>query len=1017
MKRFYLTAAWMSGLLAAVSVSASEGNLISSPVVARPAAAVQVKWPRHEFCGRDYWIMLPYQWSEMKGVSQERFVRDAGWTEIGTPWKRTPIPRRTGISEIEIFQDGKNHTADAKMVFSSPEPDTLFYQPEFCHDGNRKTFGWIIGSTKDFRDSHKGVPFEIELTLSSDRPVEKIVIRTRQQNLGIKELSAWSNGKELESSCIRKIDSYTLDLLRPVPGGKLRLKGMTCQVVYQAGDLSPALQKITEGKPFTHTFKFRGKQADLSLDNIDRESVLRFRAKYPNFIPETVGEVSANFYQHRMNPKRFREALEKDGSIVSTYDRNRYEAEMTLRKNWARYLKVFGPLNMLEGGLSTMPYYYEWGTNLCVAEAMNENPIFSNRNLMLFNRSGARQYSRPWGFYQTTYGEATYASSRFTEAQALKLAKKQPWHPGEDFGVSPSYHQRIILLAYYQGVNLQKFETPIYGFARQNPDRTWSLTGNGKRLKDAYDWIVRPEGARGEFYAPVLLLNDYYYGNWEWKRGKQWNVWYMYPYEDGDYLLKHILDTIDPPVGDFKLMKERSNGMRNSRFGDIYDSFFANAPSGAVTEAELGKYPVVMLLGDIRPVTGLSENLKNYVRAGGTLIINSAQMALIDESFAGVRLSRNFRLSNQMKIMEAAPDGAEVLLQDSCGLPLVTRFRNGRGNVILTTPYHLLDQKNPRKPLPLIAALLRKIQSEVLPVGVDGDIHFCFNKMGGKDWKLILFNHKGTFKPTMGTKEEFFPEYAQEVKLTLPDGASARELRLNLPVRTDGNQAVLTVPPGETAVVELRNVNFMDEPISAEPIRRQPSRSSVSESRNPAQFFYSEAGEGAETSDTKKEGNALFYNGKTAVAWYIIPVKYSMTEGGYSCFAKPAGVRGRQVAITNRYTQAGIFNGRWYAFAYDGSRQHHILGPKAEAGKWTHLAVTWKDRMLHFYVNGKEIIPPDGPVMLNGSVSGVDGGRAGIYLGSHYYRRQNLFRGLIRAARFFGVAPDGAQFEREASAK
>ena len=176
------------------------------------------------------------------------------------------------------------------------------------------------------------------------------------------------------------------------------------------------------------------------------------------------------------------------------------------------------------------------------------------------------------------------------------------------------------------------------------------MTRSGELVRDFYDFISRPEGKRGEFYAPVLLLNDYYHGNWEWKRKPRWNVWYLYPYEESDYMLKSVIDIIDPPTGSFAKMKEYSNGMRNSKYADICDTFFANAPTGVITQAELGKYPVVFLMGAIRNTPGLSEALQEYVRKGGTLIINAAQMALLPENFAGVKLSRTRINSGRMQI-------------------------------------------------------------------------------------------------------------------------------------------------------------------------------------------------------------------------------------------------------------------------------------------------------------------------------------------------------------------------------
>lgn len=1014
--RFLKDAGITAGIMLLATVL--PGGEIKSSLVASPGAAVPVKWPKHFIMGKDYWMMLNKDFTSMKGVSHEKFIRESGYTHIGTPWLPTPPQRCLSLREIEIVQGGKNVARSTKIRFTSPERGVKFFNTENINDGKLQTAGWIIGPVNNFRTCRKAVPFEMELELPSNLPVEKVVLRTSSSTLPLKHLAAFVNDRELDALNEKRPDSFSLTFTKAPRSRKLRLSALIQQVIYKVGDLQPVLKKLVKDKPFTHHhFKFRETYTELAPDNIDRRSLQQFRQKYPNFIPETAGEVSANFYQHRYNPARFRDNLERQGYIVSTYDRNRYEAEATLRKNWQHYIDLFGDLNMLEGGLPSCQYYYEWGVKLCFAEAMNESAHFSNRNLMMFTRSGARQYSRPWGFYQTSYGQGTYADSRYPEKVALEKAEKRPWHPGEDFGISPSYNQRILFLAYYFGANFQEFETDKYGFAKEHKDRTWSLTGSGKLVRDFYNWISSPEAKRGEFYAPVLLLNDYYHGNWEWKRRPQWNVWYLYPYEQSDYMLKSVIDIIDPPTGSWARMKELSNGLRNSKYADIYDTFFANAPTGVITQAELGKYPVVFLMGAIRNTPGLSEALQEYVRKGGTLVINAAQMALLPEKFAGVKLSKERVRSGKMQIHKITPAGAEVVLKNKTGLPLITRCNQGKGHVILTTPHYMLNVPNPKQPLPLLADLLEKLQSELLPVKVSGDIQYCFNKMEGKKWKLILLNNKGTFKQPMATKETFHPEYAQKVTLTLPPGATAKELHLKLPVKISAGKAELTVPPGQVAVVELDNIDFTGKVIDNTPLTRKGAiEVKVSKkSTLPKLFFYSRTGEGGKSQDVVKVGNALKYNGKSSITTFLVPVKEPMNAGGYSCFVKPEHARGHQVAITNGHTRIEILRGRWHLFAYDNNTPFNITGPKVIPGKWTHLALSWKDNVLHFYIDGKEIIPASGPIIFNGSISGINKNIAGLYLGSHYWLRADLFTGLIRDIRFYGQMPSEKEIIKTAT--
>ena len=1009
---------------------------ITGNLVARPAAASNVKWPVHLFCGKDYWFMLEPVWRTMKGLSHEKFIQEAGVRGIGTPWKAVAPYRRTGLQEIEVWQGGKNVTPQCKFQFIAEERGTQFFYISSSTDGNMKTSGWICGETKDFRYINTGVPFRVRITLPTAAPVEKIVFRTNPGSLPVRDgaLYVAKSDKKIDNAVISKGNVLTVQNLN-APGEKeIYFKGVTQHTVYTAeNDLSPANKKLVANRPFTSPLyqgplKFKG-IGEFKMENVDRDSIRRFRAKYPNFIPEQQLEISANFFQRRVHKSK--EAWADNSVIVPPYDRNRYEAAETLRKYFTYYYDLFGGITILEGGLWTMPYYYEWGAEMTFPEAFNESARYSsNRHLLTFSRGGARQYGKAFGFYQTVFGEATSANSLYSQEEARRLAKlkKNPWHVGEDFGVSPTYHKRLLMLAYYAGTSFQQFESEPGGYAKRLKDNTWILTGNGKSLKTVYDWVSRPEAKRGTYYAPILLLNDYFSGNWEWRQSKtdSWKVWYMYPYEDGDYMIRHLLNQLDPPVGDWKRMQELSNGMRNSELADLYDVYFANAPSGAVTPEEMGKYPVVFLTGQISKVDGLSENLQQYVREGGTLVLNSAQLNLIPEKFAGIRSTKQHVVSDNMKILKVIPEGAEVLAKDSTGLPLLTRYKNGKGHVILATPHHMLNISNKKESIPLLRALMLQLQKEVLPVSVKGDILFCFNKMSGNDWKLILINNKGTYKDTRETNEKIFPEYAKKVTFTLPKGATAKELRLNLPIRVKNGQAEITVPSGDVAVVELKNIPFSDSPINAKVFNRKPSDPNKRDpSRNPAILIDSKLGDGGLHYNTQKRDGALYLPGKESGVIFNSPAlpQLPMPEGGYCCFAKPEIADPNaplQTVISNEYTRIDIVRGHWQLFFYDLKQLQHLRGPKVVPGKWTHVAFTWKNNQARMFIDGKEIMPPNGPMLFGGRCDGANSFYhrfINLYIGTFHLWRRNLFKGYVRDIKLFGVAPSEEQIKKMAEGK
>ena len=554
----------------------------------------------------------------------------------------------------------------------------------------------------------------------------------------------------------------------------------------------------------SRSFYFREHMAALKKENIDRASIRKMHEEYPDtFVGQIVGEVAANYFQKRMNPTRFRGSLAEQAYYVPVYDRTPEEAEEGLKTHWKRHVDFFGNLCAMSGGLLDTPYFYEWGTPMVMAGSLNEAPWLNNRSIFTITRSGARQYGKPWAAYQTSYALGASASSRCTEEEALKLiTMKNPWHDGLDFGLAPSVFKRCLYIAYYAGTSFQLFETDPLGMVVQN--RTtglWSLTENGKAVKNLYEWSAAPEGKRGDFYAPVLLLTDYYNGNWEWKRGPVWNTWYLFPYRDADYMFQHINRTFDPFPGydfgkDGALMTDKGWSLFNSKLGDIYDIFFANPPSGAVSVPELGKYPVALLVGDVRFSRALLDNLKNYVKLGGTLVINAAQDKAFfsDFDFSGVKASDEWVDTDNLKLRKLERINGEIVAKASNGMPLIVRNRYGKGNVIFMTPYYLLDMKDKKQPLPLIETFLEKIQEEVCPVKVSGNIHFLLNKMPDGHWKLVLLNHRGVYKNPMRTKEHFLPEYAAKVTFAAPPGTKAAEVRLHQPITKNGNIFSLTVP-------------------------------------------------------------------------------------------------------------------------------------------------------------------------------------------------------------------------------
>jgi len=367
------------------------------------------------------------------------------------------------------------------------------------------------------------------------------------------------------------------------------------------------------------------------------------------------------------------------------------------------------------------------------------------------------------------------------------------------------------------------------------------LSPIGNILRDIYKWHKDSKGERGESYTPILFLVDYNHGH----TGRRWqgpetdfHTWQHLPFDDGDYMHEHFVRTVDKFI-DFGTnsvpIPPYSPNIVNSKIGDICDIFFANPPQqgGAVKKEHLDKYPIVILLGKINYNEILVKRLKGYVKNGGTLMINAAQCKgtlLNDAEFLGLEVVDGENKSESIRWQELIPlkdvegwkkgtyeivpvklKGAKAVKNASeSKLPLVTKYRYGKGNVIVTTPYFML-LKNKEVANPLIEELLVDLQREVLPIQVQGDIQFLMNKITPTHWKVVLINNKGILKHPE-SPEVHIRKYAADVLLTAPAGVTAEEIlngnTLNVSTRGGKTDIGIRVLPGEVKVIDIKGLEM-----------------------------------------------------------------------------------------------------------------------------------------------------------------------------------------------------------------
>ena len=101
------------------------------------------------------------------------------------------------------------------------------------------------------------------------------------------------------------------------------------------------------------------------------------------------------------------------------------------------------------------------------------------------------------------------------------------------------------------------------------------------------------------------------------------------------------------------------------------------------------------------------------------------------------------------------------------------------------------------------------------------------------------------------------------------------------------------------------------------------------------------------------------------------------------------------------------------AHYYDLAKSGDIIGSEVEFDKWTHLAFSWKDNIARFYINGEEVQSNNGPMTTINPLDGISDDRVELYLGSHYYTRQDVFKGLITEVRYYGNSLSNQEINAE----
>ena len=439
-----------------------------------------------------------------------------------------------------------------------------------------------------------------------------------------------------------------------------------------------------------------------------------------------------------------------------------------------------------------------------------------------FERGAARQYGGAWINYAS--GNFGDACNYFTQKPVVPRGAPVWFHSKYSItdGVSASWYRKLYYLNYLSGASAIFWE--------QSLANQWILPGPGKhpiqlspfgRATEDFQSFVDGLPDRGEPCAPVALLLSYGHGyervNY---RCKMLNV---FREDANDIALRELFNVCWYPSGVLEGQPAAPDlqSMPAGAYGNIFDVIVDRPPQSKA----IFHYPVVWAAGDVDLGGPWLPVLHEYLRRGGTVVVNSTASRNLPPALLGLRLT------GKTSVAEAwAPDGdrarattpyvvdgvelagAKVLAWATPGVPLVTRHQVGAGVVVVTLVPHLVGQDE--RAHPVLPFLMNGLTANLLPVDVrlpggarpQGEIMYQVNQT--KDGYLVmLLSNRGIDKTQTGlarVDRRAFVDVVVRTGLRVTSTREYTEPRDLTPERGKaGTEVRLRVPPGDVQVVYL----------------------------------------------------------------------------------------------------------------------------------------------------------------------------------------------------------------------
>jgi hypothetical protein len=465
-------------------------------------------------------------------------------------------------------------------------------------------------------------------------------------------------------------------------------------------------------------------------------------------------------------------------------------------------------------------FLHETGTKVAGYEEDSTNYHVPMR--IAFERGAARQYGGAW---------VNYASGNFGDA-CNYFTRKLPVPRGADSwfhskyavtdGVSTCWYRKLYYLNYLGGASAIFWE--------QGLGNQWILPGPGThpiqlspfgRATEDFQSFVSRLPDRGEPVTPIALLLSHAHGyepvNYRCKMLDHFSE------TPADRELRELFNVCWYPsaVAEGQPAAPDVQSMPGGVHGNIFD-VLVDRPSRARAVLD---YPIVWGAGDVDLGGPWPALLEEYVKKGGTLVLNIETARQLPPRLLGFRLTGKTSVAEEWRPEGGARQAATpfevagierqataVLAWATPDVPLLTRHAVGRGAVIVALVPRLLGQDE--RAHPLTPYLLNGLTANLLPVEVrradgsplQGEVMYQVNRT--KDGYLVLLvNTRGVDKTPNGVARVDRRAFVDVVLRTALPIRSVREQTeprdLKAEQGKDGTEVRLRIHPGDVQVVSF----------------------------------------------------------------------------------------------------------------------------------------------------------------------------------------------------------------------